>query len=304
MMYDIIIVGAGCAGLTAALYAARDGRSVLVLDGEGVGGQINFAPHVENYPAIKDISGMAFSDALYEQATAFGAKLDFARAEEIEKTESGFQVKTDAGSLLLCKSVVLACGSKHRRLGLPREDEFSGKGVSYCAICDGAFYKGRSVAVVGGGSAALQSAIMLAGICREVTLIHRRADFRGETVLAARAAAAQIITLCLESRVVALLGGDRLTGISVENNGGQKSDLSVDCLFVSVGQEPDNARFEGLVTLQNGYIAAGEDCQTSCSGIFAAGDCRTKAVRQLTTAAADGTVAGLAASRWAAEQVG
>lgn len=304
MMYDIIIVGAGCAGLTAALYAARDGRSVLVLDGEGVGGQINFAPHVENYPAIKDISGMAFSDALYEQATAFGAKLDFARAEEIEKTESGFQVKTDAGSLLLCKSVVLACGSKHRRLGLPREDEFSGKGVSYCAICDGAFYKGRSVAVVGGGSAALQSAIMLAGICREVTLIHRRADFRGETVLAARAAAAQNITLCLESRVVALLGGDRLTGISVENNGGQKSDLSVDCLFVSVGQEPDNARFEGLVTLQNGYIAAGEDCQTSCSGIFAAGDCRTKAVRQLTTAAADGTVAGLAASRWAAEQVG
>lgn len=299
MKYDIIIIGAGCAGLTAATYAARDGRSVLLLDGDGSGGQINFAPRVENYPGIKEISGMAFSDALLEQAMSFGARLDLARAESISAEDGGFLVSTDGGDRLSCRSVVLASGSKHRKLGLPREEELTGKGVSYCATCDGAFFKGRSVAVVGGGSAALQSALMLAGICKEVTLIHRRADFRGEAVLAKRAEQTQNIKMRLESRVVELLGGEHLEQIVVEDSAGKSEALAVDGLFVSVGQEPDNARFSDIVELNNGYISAGEDCKTSCPGIFAAGDCRLKSVRQLTTAAADGTVAGLAASEWA-----
>ena len=297
MEYDILIVGAGCAGLTAAVYAARAGKRTLVLEAENVGGQINFAPQVENYPGIRRITGMEFSDALCGQATDFGAETDFAKVEGVGKTPDGFVVRT-GDSTHTCRSVILACGTRHRLLGLPRESELAGQGVSYCALCDGAFYKGADVAVVGGGSSALESAELLSGICRSVTLIHRRDRFRGETALAERLRKRKNVTIRMNATVTELLGDTELTGIRV-TEGGRTDELPVTCLFVMVGQQPDNGCFADLVKLDPaGYILAGENCATSCPGVFAAGDCRVKNVRQLSTAAADGTVAALAACGW------
>lgn len=298
-MIDVLIIGAGCAGLTAAIYAAREGKKVLVLEGESVGGQIAFSPRVENYPAIKEITGLEFADALSEQAFQFGAELDLARAEKIVKEKGGFTVVTDSGELS-AKSVIIAAGAKHRPLGLPRESELIGNGISYCATCDGAFYAGKRVAVAGGGSAALQSAITLSGMCERVYLIHRRKEFRAETALVNRAMGIENIETRLGYNVSALLGDDKLTGVSIADAvTGAEARLDIDCLFVCVGQTPDNASFSDLVALDDaGYILAGESCVTSCPGIFAAGDCRAKKVRQLTTAAADGAVAGLAACEY------
>ena len=290
-MKDILIIGAGCAGLTAALYAARGGKNVGVLECAGVGGQIASSPRVENYPGIADISGLAFSDALYAQAEHFGAELDLTCATGIEKAAEGFTVRTDDGDRT-CRSVILATGAKPRTLGLDREDTLSG--VSYCAVCDGAFHKGADVAVAGGGSAALQSAAFLAPICRSVTLIHRRSDFRGEEILAQQLRGIPNVRFCLNETIAALQGTDALTGVALA--GGETLDVTG--LFIAAGRVPDNAMFAPLVALNGeGYIIAGEDCRTSCEGIFAAGDCRTKEVRQLTTAAADGAVAAMAAMK-------
>ena len=295
MNSDILIVGAGCAGLTAAIYAARAGKSVTILENEGVGGQISTSPRVENYPGVKSISGIEFSDRLFEQACELGVDLQLARAEGIEKTDGGFTVKTEFGDLT-GKAVIHATGCRHRRLGLTEEDRFAGKGVSYCAVCDGAFYKGRTVAVVGGGSSALQSALMLAEICEKVYLIHRRDSYRAEKQLVSRINAAANIEPVLNAAVISLNGADKLESVTVTQNGSETRQINVEGLFVCVGQQADNAAFAELVALdESGYIVAGEDCKTSCEGVFAAGDCRTKQVRQLTTAAADGTVAALAA---------
>ena len=293
-MSDIIIVGAGCAGLTAAIYAARAGKTVTILENEGIGGQISTSPRVENYPGIKSISGIEFSDRLFDQACDLGVELQLARAEGIEKNGGGFTVKTEYGDLT-ARAVILATGCRHRHLGLPEEDRFAGKGVSYCAVCDGAFYKGRTVAVAGGGNAALQNALMLAEICEKVYLIHRRDTYRAEDQLVGQINAVPNIEPVLNATVSRLNGSGKLESVTVNQNGSQK-EIGMDCLFVSIGQQADNAAFADLVTLdENGYIVAGEDCKTSCEGVFAAGDCRTKAIRQLTTAAADGAVAALAA---------
>lgn len=303
-MEDVIIVGAGCAGLTAAIYAARAGKQVMVLEAENVGGQINYAPQVENYPGLRRISGVALSDTLCQQAMAFGAQLDLARAYKIEKTERGFTVFTEEGEPCSCKSVILACGTKHRRLGLGREEELSGRGVSYCAICDGAFYRDADVAVAGGGSAALQSVELLSGLCSSVTLVHRRDAFRGERLLFERVRSLSNVRFRLGYTVTELLGERELTGVRLAAvSGGETKMLPVSCLFVMIGQQPDNHRFSNLTALDDdGYILASEDCRTSCPGVFAAGDCRTKTVRQLTTAAADGAVAALAACEWASRR--
>jgi thioredoxin reductase (NADPH) len=288
-MSDIIVVGAGCAGLTAALYAARGGQSVTVLECGGIGGQIASSPRVENYPGIANISGIAFSDALCAQAEAFGAELDLACVTGIEKTADGFIVHTDDGDRGASR-VILATGAKPRTLGLVGEDTLSG--ISYCAVCDGAFHKGEDVAVVGGGSAAVQSAAFLSELCRSVTLIHRRDSFRGEDILARRLESLPNVHLRLNVHVTGLLGSDALTGLKLSDG----DALTVTGLFIAAGRQPDNRAFSPLVALDEvGYIIAGEDCRTSCPGIFAAGDCRTKEVRQLTTAAADGAVAALAA---------
>lgn len=291
MTKDLIIIGAGCAGLTAAIYAARAGKSVLVLEQETVGGQISFSPKVENYPGIASISGAEFSDNLFSQAEALGVELEL---ETVERLIPGKPrtVITDCGEHT-APAVIVATGVRHRPLGVPGEEELFG--VSYCAVCDGAFYKGKTVALVGGGSAALQSAELLSGLCREVHLIHRRESFRGEARLAERVRALPNVTLHLERTVEKLLpdGTGKAVG-AVALSGGEA--IAVDGIFICVGQIPGNGPFADVLDLDEaGYIRAGEDCKTNVPGVFAAGDCRTKAIRQLTTAAADGAVAALGA---------
>lgn len=296
-LYDIVIIGGGCAGLTAAVYGARAGKRVLVIEGTAIGGQISTSPKVENYPGFSEISGMELSDRLYEQALALGVLivLDTVKAVEI-LPDTVISLQGESGQYR-GHNLIIAAGAKHRHLGLEREEELTGKGVSYCAICDGAFYKDKDVAVVGGGSSALQSAELLCGYCRKVYLIHRRDSFRGEEQLIQRITQKSNMELVLNSNVEQLLGEDQLEGvIAVHKEDRQERRLSVSGLFIAVGQEPQNEIYRPVVDLDEaGYIIAGEDCRTKTPNVFAAGDCRTKTVRQLTTAAADGSVAALTA---------
>lgn len=294
--YEIVVVGAGTAGLTAALYAARAGRSVLVLEKGLYGGQIVNSPEVENYPGIRGVSGADFAMALYTQAAEQGAVVDAGHVAEIQRLPDAFLVVTDRKTFR-CGSVILAVGAENKKLGLPQEAELTGKGVSYCAACDGAFFKDRVVAVVGGGSTALEDANVLADYCKKVYLIHRRDTFRGEARLLARLQEKNNVALIRQAVVHKLIGAGRLEGLQLKRTTDDTLlDIEVQGLFVAIGQTPATAEVKGLVDLDGyGYIAAGEDCQTGIPGIFAAGDCRTKDVRQLSTAAADGTVAALAA---------
>ena len=289
--YDILIVGAGCAGLTAAVYAARAGKRVAVFEGTSIGGQIATSPLVENYPGIASISGMEFSTNLLDQAMSFGAELIPAQVYSLRAEGDMRILNTDEGDFA-APAVILATGAKHRPLGVEREAELVGRGVSYCATCDGAFFRGKTVAVVGGGSAALVSAWALADLCAKVYLIHRRDDFRGEAALADRLRTRENVEFLLSCQVTALLGDDHLTGVTLSTG----ADLSLDGLFIAVGQQAQNDEFADVIALdERGYIAAREDdCRTSMPGVWAAGDCRTKTVRQLTTAAADGTICAMA----------
>ena len=276
-MYDMIIVGAGTAGLTAGIYALRSGVKPLILECEAMGGQITLSPCVENYPGIAKISGMEFADGLMAQLTNLGGEVTYGRVISARKIDNGFEVCTEDGETYEGKNLIIASGAAHRHLGIEREQELIGRGVSYCAVCDGPFFKEKTAAVVGGGSAALQDALYLAGICSKVYLIHRRDTFRAE-----------------KSLVTALIGEKKLTELEVTNLSGEKKTLVADGLFVAIGMEPHNEVFRDLVDLDEaGYVIAGENCKTRTPGVYAAGDCRTKTVRQLTTAAADGTVCGL-----------
>lgn len=299
-MYDIIIIGAGCAGLTASIYAARAGKNVLVLESETIGGQISFAPLVENYPGIKKISGIELADNLYEQAVSLGVEIELETVTSILPSNSTIKLETESSSLE-CKSVIIATGAKHRKLGIENEDALCGKGVSYCAICDGAFYKGAEVAVVGGGSAALQSVEFLSGFCKKVYLIHRRDSFRGEQKLIKRLKGKENIEIMTNSVIKKLEGDGSLSSVTITNiQSERETNLKVNGLFVSIGQVPNNERFADCVKLdEGGYILASEDCKTSANGIFTAGDCRTKDVRQLVTASADGAVSALSACSYA-----
>ncbi|MBO5036786.1 MAG: thioredoxin-disulfide reductase [Clostridia bacterium] len=294
-MYDIIIIGAGPAGLTAAIYAARSGKSVLVYEKEGIGGQIAFSPRVENYPGIRSVSGSEFADNLYEQALSFGVDIELETVIGIETNGDIKTVLTESGKEQ-CKKIIIATGVQHKKLGLPEEDDYVGRGVSYCAVCDGAFFKNSDVAVVGGGNAALRSAQMLSGICSKVYLIHRRNEFRGEKMIVDELSSLANVEFVLDSVVSSIKGDDDLSAVEIENKiTGVHTTLDVSALFVCVGQVPSNEAFKDIISLdENGYIIAGEDCKTNIDGIFAVGDCRTKTVRQLTTAAADGAVAALA----------
>ena len=302
-MTDILVAGGGPAGLTAALYAARAGKSVVVLEGNAPGGQINFSPLVENYPGLPSIPGSQFSEDLLRQAEELGVELEYEAVTSFRTHGNGFQVTTDC-ALRECRALVLATGVQHRTLGLPGEEELVGQGVSYCAVCDGPFYAGKATAVVGGGDTALQDALFLSGICSQVTLIHRREEFRGARRLVEQVLARDNIACEMDSTVEELLtreGG--LSGVTVRNRiTGQAKQLEVDGLFIAVGQQPQNGPFSALIAVdEDGYLLAGEDCKTSLPGVFAAGDCRSKGVRQLTTAVGDGAVAGLAACRWVDE---
>lgn len=294
-MYDIIIVGAGMAGLTAALYGARAGKSVLVLEENVTGGQIINSPAIENYPGIQHISGVELIQQLQEQAREAGAEIINSQAEKLVNQGERKVIMTKDG-LYEARSVILCTGVMQKKLGLPREKELCGRGVSYCAVCDGAFYRDRRVAVVGGGNTALEDALFLANYCKMVYLIHRRDRFRGESRLVNALLKKENVEFILESTVVSIHGEDRLESLRIKNtNTNIIDELIVNGVFIAIGYEPHNEKFANIVELDEyGFICADESCQTSVSGIFAAGDCRTKKIRQLVTAAADGAVAALA----------
>lgn len=298
-MYDIAIVGAGPAGLTAALYALRADKKVLVLEKENFGGQITFSPKVENYPSLMQVSGSELSQMFLDQVMAHGADIELAEVKEIKDMGDIKKVITEYGDFE-AKAVIIATGSKHRRLGLPKEDIFTGEGVSYCAVCDGAFYAGKEVAVIGGGNTALQEAVMLSEYCPKVTVIQNLSFLTGEGRLISALEAKDNISFIYDTIVTELIGDDKLTAIKLKNTtSGEESTLSLDGIFVAIGQVPENKPFEPLTALNEyGYIIAGEDCLTNTKGIFVAGDCRTKAVRQVTTATSDGAISALAACRY------
>ena len=302
-MYDILIIGGGPAGLTAAIYAARAGKRTAILEREAVGGQIVSAPLVENYPGAPSVSGAELAGRMRAQAEALGAELLYTEATGLEKTQTGFRVLCTDGTRE-ARTVILATGASHRRLGLPGEELLTGCGVSYCALCDGAFYEGADVAVVGGGETALQDALFLASTCRSVTLIHRRDSFRAGAQLVSRAERQENIRILRGRTVEKLLWSDEaLQGLLLTNlKTGQTERLDVEGLFVAVGQVPQSAPFADAVAEENGYYLAGEDTKTSLPGVFAAGDGRRKQVRQLTTAVSDGTAAAIAACRYLEEQ--
>ena len=302
-MYEILIVGGGPAGLTAAIYAARAGKHVAVLERGSTGGQIISAPLVENYPGIPSVSGTELARQMTEQACTFGAEIVYTEAVGLEKTPAGFRILCTDG-VREAKTVILATGAAHRQLGLPGETTLTGCGISYCAVCDGAFYEGLDVAVVGGGDTALQDTLFLASICRSVTLIHRREAFRASAMLVGRAQKQENIRL-LRSRTVQRLirSEDALQGVELlHTETGQTERLNVDGLFIAVGQAPQSAPFLDAIAAEDGYYLAGEDTKTSLPGVFAAGDGRKKQVRQLTTAVSDGATAALAACRYLEEQ--
>lgn len=297
-MADVLIIGGGPAGLSAAIYVQRSGKQAIVLEAVTVGGQIINTPEIANYPGIKEISGFDFSMGLYEQATALGAEVTYEKAVGIqEKQEGGFSVKTESGKEFEAKAVIIATGAKNRQLGLEREGALIGRGVSYCATCDGAFFKGKAVAVNGGGNTALEDALFLTNYCSKVYIIHRRDEFRGEPGNLEAVKNKENVEFILNSTVVELKGDPKLEAVVVKDkNTGETREVEVQGLFVAIGQEPDNKDFADMVELDNGgYVVADESCRTKVPGVFVAGDCRTKQVRQLTTAASDGAIAALAA---------
>ena len=295
-MHDIIIVGAGTAGLSAAIYGLRAGKSVLVLEQASYGGQIINTPEIENYPAIQKISGFEFATNLYNQAKNLGAEFAFEKVEGIEDKGQFKEVKTKDKSYE-GKAVILATGAKNRSLGVEKEEELVGKGISYCATCDGMFYRGKVVAVNGGGNTAVEDATFLSDYVEKVYVIHRRDEFRADKAEVDRLISKPNVEFVLNSTVKSLESDTSgLTGLVLVNKDGEERTLKVDGLFVAIGQAPDNQAFFDLVELDGkGYISAGESTLTKTPGIFTAGDCRTKAIRQLATAASDGAVAGLAA---------
>lgn len=297
-MTDVIIIGGGPAGLTAAVYARRAAKSVLVLEAKSCGGQIVNTPSIENYPVEAHISGYDFATRLTEQAKALGAEIIMEKATGITVNGDTKTVTTARGSYD-CRAVILATGSENRRLGLENEAALAGRGVSYCATCDGNFFRNKRVAVVGGGNTALEDALYMAGIAEQVYLIHRRDAFRGEEATAARLRACPNVQILYNSRVTKLLAEKRLTGIEVTGADGGVTTLEVRGLFVAVGREPANGPFAGVADLDAaGYLTADERCLTRTPGVFAAGDARTKEVRQLVTAAADGAVAAAQAVKY------
>lgn len=297
--YDIVIVGAGTAGLSAAIYAVRAGKRVIVLEATTHGGQIVNTPEVENYPGIQKISGFEFANNLYKQAKSLGAEVIYEKVIGIEVNGEEKIVHTKKEDYQ-AKAVILATGAKNRPLGLEHEKEWIGAGISYCATCDGMFYRGKDVAVAGGGNTALEDAIFLTNYCRKVYLIHRRDAFRGEEKLLQTLKEKPNVEFVLNANITRLIGEDGVDGVEVEDkNTHEKRVIDVMGLFVAIGQMPENSEFINVVDLdKGGYIEAKEDCKTKTKGIFTAGDCRTKKVRQLATAASDGAIAALAACEY------
>ncbi len=295
-MYDIIIIGAGPAGLTAALYALRANKTVLLLEKASFGGQMTFSPKIENYPGYEEISGNELADKLFEQAVAQGAEFELEEVLSVKDNGNTKTVVTDSGEHE-SKAVIIATGAKHRLLGVKGEEEYVGNGISFCAVCDGAFYENKEVIVIGGGNSALQEAILLSDLCKKITVVQNLADFTGEKKLVEILKSKSNVDFIFNTVVKEFTGDDELKGAVIENTEtGEEKEITFDGAFVAIGLAPDNKAFENIAELDKyGYVASDESCLTKTAGIFTAGDCRTKRIRQITTAAADGAVAALAA---------
>lgn len=297
-MYDIIVIGAGPAGLTAAIYARRAGKSVLVLEKDTFGGQMTFSPKLENYPGFETISGNELAQKMLEQALALGAEIDMDTVVDVTDGET----KTVHGEMNTyeAKSVIIAAGARHRRLRLPREEEFIGNGISFCAVCDGAFYQGQHIALIGGGNTALQEAVLLSELCSKVTIVQNLAFLTGEQKLVDTLAARENVEYLYSTVVSGYEGDDTLRAVLLHNTEtNMDSRLEIDGLFLAIGTEPENDPYKNLAELNDfGYIVSDEGCRTATEGVFVAGDCRTKAYRQIATAIADGATAALNACRY------
>lgn len=293
MIYDIIIIGGGPAGLTAAIYARRANKTVLVMEKGTFGGQITSSPKVENIPGFISVSGNEFGEVLMEQAMELGAEVEC--LEALSVTDGDIKtVTTDEGDYQ-ARALIIATGTKHRLLGLDREEEFIGNGISFCAVCDGAFYADKTVAVIGGGNSALQEAILLSKTSKKVYVVQNLDYFTGEEKLIEELKTTENVVTIMGAVVTELLGDDELSGIKIKR-GEQIEELKIDGMFTAIGLIPQNEIFASLVKLNDwGYVDSGEDCLTTANGIFVAGDCRSKRIRQVATAAADGAVAALAA---------
>lgn len=293
MIYDIIVIGGGPAGLTAAVYARRANKTVLVMEKGTFGGQITSSPKVENIPGFVSVSGNEFGEALMGQAMELGAEVECLEALSVTDGEVK-TVTTDDGDYQ-ARAIIVATGTKHRLLGLEREEDFIGNGISFCAVCDGAFYANKTVAVIGGGNSALQEAILLSKTCEKVYVVQNLDYFTGEEKLIEELKATENIVPITGAVVAELLGDDELSGIKIKR-GNAIEELKIDGMFTAIGLIPQNEIFASLIKLNDyGYVDSGEDCLTTAEGIFVAGDCRSKKIRQVATAAADGAVAALAA---------
>ena len=300
-MYDTIVIGAGPAGLTAAIYLKRASKKVLVLEALNYGGQIINTLDIENYPVEEHISGFDFATKIYNQAKNLGAEIKFEKAVEIIDGDTK-KVKTTKDTYE-AKTIIIATGSENRKLGLDKEENLVGAGISYCATCDGAFYKDKTVAVVGGGNTALEDALYLTDIATKVFLIHRRDSFRAEAATIDILKEKENIEFVYNSNVTKLIGDDNLNKIEVTNNDGNKKEIEVDGLFVAVGRIPETENFAKLIDVdKSGFIISGEDCHTNIDGIFVAGDTRVKNVRQLVTATSDGAISATEAIKYINEK--
>ncbi len=297
-MHDVIIIGAGPAGLSAALYLLRSNLDVLLIEKEGIGGQIAKSPRLENYPAIESISGMEWADKLFNQIDNLGVHFDFGEVTTIKKLgEAHFQV--DYGTIEESKAVIIASGVSHRNLGLPKEEQFVGHGLSYCATCDGAFYKDQDVLVVGDGNTAVQYAISLANLCKKVTICTLFDKFFADEIIVQRMESLPNVVIRHNLESKELLGEKELTGVRFLNKeSGEMETLNADGVFVAIGQVPHNEAFAPLVDLEKGFITVDEDMQTKTPGLFAAGDCRAKKTRQVVTAVSDGAIAAVSAEKY------
>lgn len=293
-MYDIIIIGGGPAGLTAALYACRANKKTLVIEKETFGGQITFSPKVENIPGFISLTGNEFAEKLVEQVLEQGADVESCEVLEIKNGEIK-TVVTDDGEFE-GKAVIIATGAKHRMLGVEDEEKYVGEGISFCAVCDGAFYKGKTVAVVGGGNSALQETILLSDLAKKVYVVQNLDFLTGEKKLADQLYKLDNVEVITGVTVESFLGDSELEGIVIKNSAGESRKLSIDGLFIAIGLIPQNDAFKNVVELDDrGYAVIDETCESATKGIFVAGDCRAKKIRQVTTAAADGAIAALAA---------
>ncbi len=299
---DIVIIGGGPGGMTAGVYGGRAELKTLILEKNFHGGQMVSTAEIENYPALPDTNGVELSNLMLEHAKKFGAKIDYKGVEKIDIEEDGIKKLTlTVGDEIYTKAVILSMGSTPRKLGLDKEDKFTGRGLGYCAICDGGFYRNKVVAVNGGGDTAVEDALYLSRIASKVYLIHRRDELRANKTLQTRIKESNV-EIVWNSTIKEILGDDKLTGvITVDKTDGSERQIDLDGLFVAIGGIPQSSLVEGMVELDKGYIVANENCETSQPGIYAVGDIRVKSLRQVITAAADGAIAVHAAEKYILE---